>query len=134
MAALTASVEATEWLTIQARGNVDYVSDKFENKMYASTSPNIAGTYEGKMNGRYVWSDNQQLLLYGDAMAMFNKTFDKFSINGAIGASINVSTVNSLMIDSKTKERPNRYLQPPSWVGTKQSIWTLLPVTIGLPL
>ena len=48
MAALTASVEATEWLTIQARGNVDYVSDKFENKMYASTSPNIAGTYEGK--------------------------------------------------------------------------------------
>ena len=70
--------------------------------MYASTSPNIAGTYEGKMNGRYVWSDNQQLLLYGDVMAMFNKTFDKFSINGAIGASINVSTVNSLMIDSKT--------------------------------
>ena len=109
MAALTASVEATEWLTIQARGNVDYVSDKFENKMYASPSPNIAGTYEGKMNGRYVWSDNQQLLLYGDVMAMFNKTFDKFSINGAIGASINVSTVNSLMIDSKTASlyRPN---------------------------
>ncbi|MBD4339206.1 hypothetical protein GUH15_24765, partial [Xanthomonas citri pv. citri] len=32
-----------------------------------------------------------------------------FSINGAIGASINVSTVNSLMIDSKTASlyRPN---------------------------
>ena len=128
MAALTASVEATEWLTIQARGNVDYVSDKFENKMYASTSPNIAGTYEGKMNGRYVWSDNQQLLLYGDVMAMFNKTFDKFSINGAIGASINVSTVNSLMIDSKTASlyRPNVFtvanVVPSSKAGITQEI------------
>ena len=124
MAALTASVEATEWLTIQARGNVDYVSDKFENKMYASTSPNIAGTYEGKMNGRYVWSDNQQLLLYGDAMAMFNKTFDKFSINGAIGASINVSTVNSLMIDSKTASlyRPNVFTVANVVTSSKASI------------
>ena len=102
LASLSANLEVTKWFTLQARGNVDYVNDKFENKMYASTSPNIAGTYEGKMNGRYIWANDQQLLLYGDIMAMFNKTFNKFSVNGAVGTSINVNTVNKLMIDSKT--------------------------------
>lgn len=42
-------------------------------------------------------------------MAMFNKTFSDFSINAALGTSINVSKANSLMIDSKTASlyRPN---------------------------
>lgn len=124
MAALSASVKVTDWLTLQARGNVDYVSDKFENKMYASTSPNIAGTYEGKMNGRYVWSDSQNFLAYGDVMAMFNKTFNKFSITGAIGTSINVNTANSLMIDSKLASlyRPNVFTVPNIVVSSKAAI------------
>lgn len=54
-ASLTANVKVNSWFTLQVRGNVDFVSDKFENKMYASTSPNIAGTYDGLMSGRYVW-------------------------------------------------------------------------------
>ena len=103
MASLNANVKVNDWLSIQARGNVDYVSDKFENKMYASTSPSIAGTYDGLANGRYVWSENQQLMVYGDVMAMVNKTFDnKISLVGAVGTSINVNTANSLMMDSKT--------------------------------
>lgn len=41
--------------------------------------------------------------------AMFNKTLGDFSINAALGTSINVSKANSLMIDSKTASlyRPN---------------------------
>lgn len=38
LASLTANLKATDWLNLQARGNVDYVSDKFDQKMYASTS------------------------------------------------------------------------------------------------
>ncbi|WP_073343736.1 TonB-dependent receptor [Bacteroides congonensis] len=114
MASLTANVKVNSWFTLQARGNVDFVSDKFENKMYASTSPNIAGTYDGLMNGRYVWSDSQNFQVYGDLMAMFNKTFNKFSINGAVGTSINATTANSLMIDSKLASlyHPNVFTVP----------------------
>ena len=72
---------------------------------------NIAGKNDetGLPNGRYVWSDEQNFQVYGDFMAMFNKTFGDFSINAAFGTSINVSKANSLMIDSKTASlyRPN---------------------------
>lgn len=114
MASLTANVKVNDWFSLQARGNVDFVSDKFENKMHASTSPNIAGTYDGLMNGRYVWSDSQNFQVYGDLMAMFNKTFNKFSINGAVGTSINATTANSLMIDSKLASlyHPNVFTVP----------------------
>ena len=44
---------------------------------------------------------NKNFQVYGDFMAMFNKTFGDFSINAALGTSINVSKANSLMIDSK---------------------------------
>lgn len=97
LASLTANLKVTDWLNLQARGNVDYASDKFDQKMYASTSPAIVGN-----NGRYVYADTQTFLTYGDVMAMFNKRFADFSINAAIGGSINVQTVNSLMLDSKT--------------------------------
>ena len=111
LASISANLKATDWLSFQARGNVDYVSDKFDNKMYASTAANIAGKNDetGLPNGRYVWSDEQNFQVYGDFMAMFNKTLGDFSINAALGTSINVSKANSLMIDSKTASlyRPN---------------------------
>ena len=124
MASLTANVKVTDWFSLQARGNVDFISDKFENKMYATTSPNIAGTYDGLMNGRYVWSDSQNFQTYGDAMAMFNKTFDKISINGAIGTSINTTTVNSLMIDSKLASlyHPNVFTVPNVVMSSKAAV------------
>ncbi len=56
MASLTANLKATDWLNLQARGNVDYVSDKFDQKMYASTSPAIVGN-----NGRYVYARHTEL-------------------------------------------------------------------------
>ncbi len=111
MASISANLKVTDWLSFQARGNVDYISDKFEQKMYASTAPNITGSYEGKQNGRYVWSENQQYQYYGDVMAMFNKQFGRFSLNAALGSSVNVNTVNSLMLDSRIASlyKPNLF-------------------------
>ncbi|MDR0961854.1 MAG: TonB-dependent receptor, partial [Mediterranea sp.] len=100
MGSVSASLKITDWLSLQARGNVDYTNDKFENQMYATTAPNVAGQYNGKENGRYVWSNEQNFQVYGDVMAMFNKDFNGFSVNGALGASINQSTLNSLFLDS----------------------------------
>ena len=71
--------------------------------MHASTAPNITGTYNEKSNGRYVWSESEQFQIYADVMAMFNKTWNKWSLNAAVGTSINKNKVNSLMLDSKNR-------------------------------
>ena len=79
IASVSANLRITDHFSLQARGNVDYISDKFDNKMYATTAPSIAGKYEGKENGRYIWSDSQETQIYGDAIALFNKEFKNLS-------------------------------------------------------
>lgn len=97
LAYLSPSLRVTDWLVLQGRWNVDYVDDVFQQKVYASTSPGIAG-----MNGRYIDMGYQETLLYGDAMALINKTWHNFSLNVAIGGSFSDNRVNSLRLDSKT--------------------------------
>ena len=97
LASLTASLKLTDWLTLQARGNADYTNDKFQQKMYASTAPALAGN-----NGRYIDVNHEEFLTYADFMAMFNHKFGDFALTGAVGTSINQTTVNSLRIDSKS--------------------------------
>lgn len=97
LASLTAAVTVTDWLKIQARGNVDYTNDKFQQKMYATTSVDIAGT-----NGRYIDLNHTEMLLYGDVMAMVNKKWNDWSLNAAVGSSINSTRVDELRLDSKT--------------------------------
>ena len=103
---LTASLKITDWLSLQARGTVDYTHDTYNQKMYASTAPAIAGS-----NGRYIDLNHTETLYYGDFMAMFNKKWDDFALTGAIGGSINSTTVNSLRLDSKTASLyyPNQF-------------------------
>ncbi|WP_199830399.1 SusC/RagA family TonB-linked outer membrane protein [Parabacteroides bouchesdurhonensis] len=97
MASLSAEIKVTDWFKIQARGNMDYISDKIRQKFYASTAPALCG-----QNGRYIEMDYQETMFYGDVMGMLNKTFDDFSLNAALGASVNDRTVNSIRYDSKT--------------------------------
>lgn len=95
--ALSANLKVTDWLTLQARGNVDYINDKFQQKIYASTSPGIAG-----VNGRYIDLSYQETLVYGDVMAMVNKKWNDISLNAALGGSVSDNRVTSLRLDSKT--------------------------------
>ncbi|MCC8187156.1 MAG: TonB-dependent receptor [Bacteroides sp.] len=97
IASLTANVKITDWLNVQARGTADYTHDQYNQKMYASTAPSLSG-----MNGRYIDLNHTESLYYGDVMAMVNKTWNDFSLNGAIGTSINSTNINSLRLDSKT--------------------------------
>ena len=52
---------------------------------------------------------------------MFNKNFGDFSLNAALGTSINLSTVNSLMLDSKVASlyKPNVFTVPNIVMDTK---------------
>ena len=82
---------------MQARGNVDYVNDKFRQKYYASTAPALAGN-----NGRYIDSGNEQVQTYGDVIGTYKGKFNDFSLDVSLGASINRKKVNELRYDSKT--------------------------------
>ena len=80
---LSANLQVNDWLTVQARGNVDCIDDKVRQKFYASTAPALAGA-----NGRYLEMDYQDLQFYGDLMLMMKKKWGDFSVNGAFGGSI----------------------------------------------
>jgi TonB-linked SusC/RagA family outer membrane protein len=97
IAAFTASIKITDWFTLQGRGNIDYIDDKFQQRIYAGTSPGLAG-----MNGRFINYSYQETLLYGDIMATFSKNLDGFSLQAVIGSSISDNRVSSLRLDSKT--------------------------------
>lgn len=94
---LSANLQVNDWLTVQARGNVDCIDDKVRQKFYASTAPALAGA-----NGRYLEMDYQDLQFYGDLMLMVKKKWGDFSVNGALGGSITDKTTNSTRYDSKT--------------------------------
>lgn len=93
---LSANLRINSWLTVQARGSVDYISDKMCQKFYASTAPALCGA-----NGRYIEMDYQETLIYGDVMAMGKRKWEDFTVDVAIGGSINDKNVNSTRYDSK---------------------------------
>ena len=92
----SANFKINDWLTIQARGNMDYWADKLRQKFYASTATALCGA-----NGRYIEMDYQETQMYGDVMAMFKKTWGDFTLDAAIGGSINDRIRNSTRYDSK---------------------------------
>lgn len=93
----SANFKVNHWLTLQARGNADYMHDRLRQMFYASTAPALCG-----LNGRYIEMDFEENLFYGDLMAMIQKKWKDFSLNAAVGASINDKTTNSTRCDSKT--------------------------------
>ena len=97
IASLALNLKITNCFSVQARGNVDYVNDKFRQKYYASTAPALAGD-----NGRYIDSGNEQVQTYGDVIGTYKGKFNDFSLDVSLGASINRKKVNELRYDSKT--------------------------------
>ena len=111
IASLSANLKINDWFTVQARGTADYISDRFEQQMWASTSSVLTGgDWDLKTdNGRYAYSNRDEFMLYGDVMAMFNKTWNKISLNAVVGGSINSTKTNDLSMDSHLASlyRPN---------------------------
>lgn len=97
IASVSAEWKLSEAWTLQGRGSIDYLNDKFQQKVYASTSQGIAG-----VNGRYIDFGYQETLAYGDLMAVFNQKWNDFSFNAAIGTSITDQRQTYLRLDSQT--------------------------------
>ena len=97
IASLALNLKITNCFSVQARGNVDYVNDKFRQKYYASTAPALAGN-----NGRYIDSGNEQVQTYGDVIGTYKGKFSDFSLDVSLGVSISRKKANELLYDSKT--------------------------------
>ncbi|MDF2431420.1 MAG: hypothetical protein JWP44_1051 [Mucilaginibacter sp.] len=75
----------TDWLSIQARGNVDRVTDITELDLYAGTNPVLS---QGN-NGQYTHNEQTLTQTYGDFIANFKVPMKSaFKIDGLLGASI----------------------------------------------
>jgi len=98
ISSLTAKVQISKELSVQARGSADFTADKYEQKMYATTTPAIAGTND---NGRFLFSDNQISLIYGDVLLSYSKEINDISISATAGASINDTKEQGLLLDSR---------------------------------
>lgn len=94
--AVTASLAVNDHISIQARGSFDHIGDKFEQKIFASTSPGIAG-----VNGRYINYTYNESLIYGDVLATFDKKWENFLLNAVAGGSITGNRMDYLRLDSK---------------------------------
>ena len=94
---LALNLKITNCFSVQARGNVDYVNDKFRQKYYASTAPALAGN-----NGRYIDSGNEQVQTYGDVIGTYKGKFSDFSLDVSLGVSISRKKANELRYYSKS--------------------------------
>ena len=92
---LTLSWKFNEYFTLAARGNVDFISDAYEKKMYAGTDASLAQT-----NGRYISDLSHSLSVYGDVMLTYRQTFGDVAVNASAGASIKDDSGKNIGIDS----------------------------------
>lgn len=99
LSSMTIKLDLNSHLNIQFRGNVDYINDRYNKKIYASTHTAISGK-----NGRYIVENREEILEYGDVLMNYNNVFGNYSFSGSIGASINDRKIRRERLDSKPND------------------------------
>lgn len=89
-----------DWLDIAGRVKVDNYSNRFTRKEYANTTDVSMGA--GK--GAYMDEQSSGKNTYADVILTVNKTWDDWSLNVNLGASINDSQYESMGYDGGLKE------------------------------
>lgn len=84
IANLSLKYKFTDWLTLQARGNIDKSWDIYDSRMYAGTQ-----SVQSAFDGRYTYSNNVNTQVYGDAILMANKNLSPdWTFQANLGTSI----------------------------------------------
>jgi TonB-linked SusC/RagA family outer membrane protein len=99
------SGKLNQYFTLQARGNMDFFFDRYNQKMYVGTSGAITGE-----NGRYIVYEATNQNTYGDLLLSYrNKYMEKLSLSFTAGSSIADQQTKSLQIDSRPGDlyKPN---------------------------
>ncbi len=78
--------EVGPWLNIQARGNVDYINDNYEQDLHSGTLPLYNNNGHGNMTIKQQTTEQK----YGDLIANFNVPIknNDFKVSGLVGTSI----------------------------------------------
>jgi len=94
---VTLKYTLSNWLTLQGRGNVNVVKDRYDQKSYAGTQGSLADP-----NGRLVSEQNTNTLSYADLLFSGDRNlFDKIGLSFNLGAAIRQSELESFYLDSK---------------------------------
>jgi TonB-linked SusC/RagA family outer membrane protein len=99
----------TDWLNLQARGNVDRVSDTYQQDKFAGTNPVLT---QG-VNGSFSRSEQTVTQMYGDMILNFKVPMKSdFKIDGLLGASItDNNTVGTIFGEGTGLLIPNVFIQ-----------------------
>lgn len=94
---LSLNYKINDKLTAQVRGNADFISDKYNQRMFAGTHKNIAGA-----NGRYITYEATFLNTYSDALLTYQDQFGAdFSVSASLGGSVTDQRTKSIRLDSR---------------------------------
>ncbi|NML22384.1 SusC/RagA family TonB-linked outer membrane protein [Pseudoflavitalea sp. G-6-1-2] len=97
IASLALKYALNNWITVQARGNVNKAWDKYEQKAYAGTQTTIADA-----NGRYVYDYMSSTQFYGDVLVLGNTQLtEKIGFSFTAGTSITDLKQDRNFADSK---------------------------------
>ena len=91
----SAKYDFTDWLSLQARGNMDRTNDTYDASIYAGTNGVLSGP-----NGRYITSNLTTTQFYGDVILNLNKSFGDIKLNALLGSSITDTKTKGLRADS----------------------------------
>lgn len=83
LGSFTAKYNIASWINFQARVKIDRTDQSSDQKLYATTTGQLSGTY-----GKYTYNQANANQVYSDALLNINKNFSDFNINATIGASI----------------------------------------------
>src|SRR6185437_2454787 len=93
---LTLKYKFNDWLTLQARGNIDKSWDVYDSRMYAGTQ-----SVQSAFDGRYTYANNVNTQLYGDAILMANKNLSTdWTLQANLGTSITDTRLTDLDFDT----------------------------------
>ena len=112
----------SDWLNIQARGNIDRVSDVWEQDLFAGTNPVLSVT-----NGQFSRSDQVFTQTYGDLIANFKVPLrSSFKIDGLVGTSItDANTVGTSFGPGLGLSIPNVFIEQNVVTSTTSNVSTL---------
>ncbi len=116
--------DVADWLSLQARGNLDRVSDTYEQDLYAGTNSVLSVA-----NGQYTFSDQTLTQMYGDFIANFKIPMKSdFKIDGLVGASVtDDNTVGSSQGPGLGLYIPNVFTQQNVITNGTSNVTTLSP-------
>jgi len=94
---LTLKYALRSWLTLQVRGNINIIKDRYDLKAYAGTQGTIADN-----NGRFISEQNTNTLSYTDLLLSGERNLsEKIALTFNAGAAIRHTQLESFNLDSK---------------------------------